>query len=64
MTSLVMVWVLVVNTMVTKLALHVGQVPCLNGPRSWGRLFLKEADSGCKGTTLIEHTQMQHTSLA
>jgi hypothetical protein len=59
MTSLAMVWYLVVNTRVTKLALHVGQVP-----RSWGRLFLKEADDGCKGTTLTEHTRMQHMSLA
>jgi hypothetical protein len=41
-----------------------GQVLCLNGPRSWGRLFLKEANDGCKGTTFIEHTQMQHNSLA
>jgi hypothetical protein len=56
MTSLAMVWYLVVNTRVTKLALHVGQVPCPDGPRSWGRLFLKEADDGCKGTTLTKHT--------
>jgi hypothetical protein len=64
MTSLAMVWYLVVNTRDTKLARHVGQVSCPDGPRNWGRLFLKEADAGCKGTTLTEHTRMQHTSLA
>jgi hypothetical protein len=58
MTSLAMVWFLVVNTTVTKLALHVGHVSCPDGPRSWGRLFLKEADSGCEGTTLTEHIRM------
>jgi hypothetical protein len=30
MTSLTMVWFLVVNIMVTKLAFHVGQVSCLD----------------------------------
>ncbi len=64
MTSLTMVWFLVVNTRVTKLALHVGQVACPDGPRSWGRLFLKETNNGCEGTTFTEHTQMQQTSLA
>jgi hypothetical protein len=34
MISLAMVWFLVVNTRVTKLALHVGHIPCLDGPRS------------------------------
>jgi hypothetical protein len=34
MISLAMVWYLVVNTRVTKLAFHVGQVLCPNGPRS------------------------------
>jgi hypothetical protein len=52
MISLAMVWFLVVNTRVTKLALHVGQVLCPYGPRSWGRLFLKEAD--CRNPTLAK----------
>jgi hypothetical protein len=56
MTSLASVWFLVVNTRVTKLAFHVVKVQCLDGPRSWGRLFFKEVDGGCEGTTLTEHT--------
>jgi len=56
MTSLAMFWFLVVNTRVTKLTFHVGQVSCPYGPRSWGRLFFKEADGGYEGTTLTEHT--------
>ncbi len=55
MISLAIVWFLVVNTKVTRLALHVGQVLCPNGPRSWGRLFLKEVDDVYERTTLAKH---------
>jgi hypothetical protein len=58
MTSLAMVWFLVINTRVTNLALHVGHIPCPDGPRSLKRLFLKEVDSKNEGTTLTEHTRM------
>jgi hypothetical protein len=58
MTSLAMVWFLVVNTRVTKLALHVGQVS------KWSKELVKAVFEGSRRWLQRDHPYRTHPNVA